>query len=421
MKGVQNSNLQRNLIIFGRLLRRLGIDVHTGRLLDVTEALQHIDLGSRDEVYHTCRALLVYRHEDLPIFDRAFEAFWLGRGVPVRSGLSDPLRHNELTNGEAEVDAGSKRQDPAYDSVDSNGGVESIDEVALPTWSDVAALANKDFAEFTPDEVATARTALEQLMWTPGERRTRRWVRGRGSRVDLRRALAKSLRTGGDVLTLPRRTRRMRPRSLVLLCDVSGSMERYSRMLLHFVHALSRKHRRVETFLFSTELTRITRELRTRWLDQAAVAVSRAVPDWSGGTRIGAAIGEFHRRWARRVLRGGPVVLLISDGWDRGDPIELRDQVAWLQRSSHRLIWLNPLIGTVGYAPLTRGLQAALPHVDDFLPVRTLSNLADLAVHLNALAAPGRLRAQRYGGPSRSWTSPAHTASTLRPNASGIS
>ena len=421
MRRVQNSNFQRNLLAFGRLLRRLGIDVHTGRLLDVTEALQHVDLGSRDEVYHTCRALLVYRHEDLPIFDRAFEAFWLGRSVRLQpdraSDEASPQAtgDNEPDRRDGDGDAGSKEQDPAYDSV------ESIDQVGQPTWSDTAALADKDFAEFTPDEVATARMALEQLVWTPGERRTRRWVRGHGSRVDLRRALAKSLRTGGDVLTLPRRTRRMRPRSLVLLCDVSGSMERYSRMLLHFVHALSRKHRRVETFLFSTGLTRITRELRTRWLDQAAAAVSRAVPDWSGGTRIGAAIGEFHRRWARRVLRGGPVVLLISDGWDRGDPIELRDQVARLRRSSHRLIWLNPLIGTVGYAPLTRGLQAALPHVDDFLPVRTLSNLADLAVHLNALTAPSRLRAQRDGGPSRSWTSPVPTASTLRPNASGIS
>jgi hypothetical protein len=238
-------------------------------------------------------------------------------------------------------------------------------------------------------------------------------VAGRGSRIDLRRAFAKSLRTGGDVVVLPRRQRRMRTRSLVLLCDVSGSMERYSRMLLHFAHALSRRHRRVEAFLFSTRLTRITLQLRGRWIDQAVTAVARAVPDWSGGTRIGDAIADFHRHWARRILRGGPVVLLISDGWDRGDPIELRDHVAWLQRSCHRLIWLNPLIGTVGYAPLTRGLQAALPFVDDFLAVRTLSNLADLALHLNTLAAPTRLR--------RTWTSPAPIPSTPRPSASGIS
>jgi uncharacterized protein with von Willebrand factor type A (vWA) domain len=229
----------------------------------------------------------------------------------------------------------------------------------------------------------------------------------------LRRAFAKSLRTGGDVVVLPRRRRRWRTRSLVLLCDVSGSMERYSRMLLYFVHAVSRRHRRVEVFLFSTRLTRITLQLRRRGLDQAITAVARAVPDWSGGTRIGSAIADFHRQWARRILRGGPVVQLISDGWDRGDPNELREQVAWLQRSCHRLIWLNPLIGTIGYAPLTRGLQAALPFVDDFLAVRTLSNLADLALHLNTLAAPSRLR--------RPWTSPARTPSPHLQNASGIS
>jgi len=188
------------------------------------------------------------------------------------------------------------------------------------------------------------------------------------------------------VIELPRRTRRIRPRPLVLLCDVSGSMERYSRMLLHFAHALTRRQRRVEAFLFSTELTRITMQLRARRISDAVSAVSRAVPDWSGGTRIGAAIRQFHQRWTRRALRGHPVVLLISDGWDRGDPEELRAQIARLQRSCHRLIWLNPLIGTVGYEPLTRGLQAALPHVDDFLPARTLTNLSDLALHLNTLS-----------------------------------
>jgi uncharacterized protein with von Willebrand factor type A (vWA) domain len=162
-------------------------------------------------------------------------------------------------------------------------------------------------------------------------------------------------------------------------------MERYSRMLLHFAHALTARHRRVEAFLFSTRLTRVSRELHIRRIDPAIAAVSRAVPDWSGGTRIGDAIKEFHQRWSRRVMHGQPVLLLVSDGCDRGDPIVLRDQIARLQRSSHRLIWLNPLIGTTNYAPLTRGLQAALPFVDDFLPARTLNNLADLAVHLNKI------------------------------------
>jgi uncharacterized protein with von Willebrand factor type A (vWA) domain len=255
----------------------------------------------------------------------------------------------------------------------------------LLTWSDARTLASKDFAEFTPEEIALARAALDRLEWTPGERRTRRWVKGRGPRVDLRRALAQSVRTGGDVIRLPTRRRRKRPRPIVILCDISGSMERYSRLLLHFVHSMGRRHRHVEAFVFSTQLTRVTKALRTRGLDEAVAAVSRSVPDWSGGTRIGEALRQFHQRWARRALNGGPVVLLISDGWDCGDPPVLREQIRRLQRGCHRLIWLNPLIGTEGYTPLTRGLQAALPFVDDFLPARTLTNLADLAIHLNTL------------------------------------
>jgi uncharacterized protein with von Willebrand factor type A (vWA) domain len=374
------SNLQRNLIVFGRLLRRAGIDVHVGRMIDVTEALQHVELESRDEVYHTCRALLVHRHDQLAVFDRAFELFWRTHRGQSTTSVQDATRPGDPNRGRGAGEWPSHGEiEPPDDSQSS--------PALLQTWSDAGMLAEKDFGDFTADEITRARIALDRLVWTPGERRTRRWIPGGGSRIDLRRALARSLRTGGDVIELPRRTRRVRPRPIVLLCDVSGSMERYSRMLLHFAHSLTRRQRRVEAFLFSTELTRITMQLRARRIGDAVSAVTRTVPDWSGGTRIGAAIRQFHQQWMRRALRGGPVVLLISDGWDRGDPEVLRAQVARLQRSCHRLIWLNPLIGTLGYEPLTRGLQAALPYVDDFLPARTLTNLADLALHLNALSS----------------------------------
>ena len=374
-----------NLLIFGRLLRGLGLEVHVGRLLDLTEALQYVDVSSRVDVYDTCRALLVHRHEDIEIFDAAFDAFWRDHGDDDSADLRRSVPH--------ETDSGSKPHETNSRSVlrgmDARVAIDSLDADASSgarrTWSNAEVMADKDFAEFTAEEMAQARAALERLVWSPGERRTRHWVAGRGSRIDLRRALARSVRTGGDVVALPRRRRRMRPRPIVLLCDVSGSMEHYSRMLLQFVHAMGRRHRRFEAFLFSTRLTRITRELREPHLDEAVAAVSRSVPDWSGGTRIGDALRLFHQRWARIVLHRGPVVLLISDGWDRGDPTVLRDQMARLQRSCHRLIWLNPLIGTTDYAPLTRGLVAALPFVDDFLPVRTLNNLADLAVQLNAI------------------------------------
>jgi uncharacterized protein with von Willebrand factor type A (vWA) domain len=377
------SRLLDNLLVFGRVLRRAGLDVHPGRLLDLVEALELVNLASRDEVYHACRTLLVHRQEEIPIFDRAFAAFWQAQtGAAAERRAQDDSRASaiEIEDLVAPDELAAVSPDDEPDDARAERTADS-----MKIWSDLAGFERKDFAALTPNEIAAARDALSRLEWTPGQRRTRRWIRGRGSRIDLRRAIGESLRTGGEVVKLPRRARRTRPRPLVLLCDVSGSMERYTRMLLHFAHALTSRHRRVEAFLFSTRLTRISRQLRLARADEAIAAVSRIVADWSGGTRIGGAVKEFHQRWGRRVLNGGPVVLLISDGWDRGDPLELAEQISRLQRSCHRLVWLNPLIGTRDYAPLTRGLQAALPYVDDFLPARTLTNLVDLSIHLNAL------------------------------------
>jgi uncharacterized protein with von Willebrand factor type A (vWA) domain len=378
-----------NLLLFGRLLRRAGIDVPVGTLLDLITALTHVDLSAREEVFHTCRALLVHRHEDLVTFERVFDAFWRDHGNPFAPEAASVQRDGATAPAPITAALGTVQ-------ASDESGEDPDDPLAglVQTWSDLGGLADKDFAEFTAGEVARARAVLDGLPWIPGERRTRRWVKGRGPRLDLRGALARSLRTAGEVVSLPTRRRRVRPRPLVLLCDVSGSMDRYSRMLLHFAHRVGRRHGRLEVFLFSTELTRVTREIGRRRVADAVAAVSHAVPDWSGGTRIGPALQQFHRRWSRRVLHQGPVVLLISDGWDRGDPVLLRGQIARLQRSCHRLIWLNPLIGTTDYAPLTRGLQAALPYVDDFLPARTLLDLQDLAVHLTSLTG-GSARRRR--------------------------
>jgi uncharacterized protein with von Willebrand factor type A (vWA) domain len=356
-----------NVIAFGRALRRAGLPAGTDRLILLTEALPLIDLESKEDVRAAFKAILLQRHEDIHAFDHAFDAF--GTGAITTSESDEP--------GEA-----------------------TVESIALRTWSDVDRIANKDFAELTADERAMVRAALERLTWDIDEHRTRRWRSGRGRRIDLRRALAKSLRTGGEITTLPRQARRTRPRPIVLLCDVSGSMELYTRTLLLFAHALSRGpsttlragRRDVEAFLFATRLTRITNELRAARPDAAMNAVSRAVQDWSGGTRIGEALRLFHQRWRRRTLHSSSIVILVSDGWDRGDPQLLRDEIARLRRSCHRLIWLNPLIGTVDYAPLTQGLQAALPFVDDFLPVRTLRDVRDLAVHLGAVKKHGHQR-----------------------------
>ena len=383
-----------NLLSFGRLLRAAGFDVPVGSMLDLLEALTHVNPGSRDEVFHASRALLVRRHEQLALFEAVFDAFWRDHW--------NPFAGRETVNSRDERGPQARVTSNVVIAGDAGGAdVDDEEPPSLPairTWSEAGGLAHKDFAEFSAEELARARVALDRLSWAPGARRTRRWIRGRGPRIDLRRALGLSLRTGGDLLTLPTRTRRVVPRRLVLLCDVSGSMERYSRLLVHFAHGIGQQHRKLEVFFFSTLLTRVTRQLRARRVGTAAAAVSGAVPDWSGGTRIGPALEQFHKRWSRRVLHGEPVVLLISDGWDRGDPDLLREQVARLQRSCHRLIWLNPLIGTEGYEPLTRGLQAALPFVDDFLPARTLTDLGELARHLDSLEAGAGLRRMRRHG-----------------------
>jgi hypothetical protein len=367
-----------NLLEFGRVLRAAGIDVHLGRLIDLVEALGHVNLASREEVYYTCRALLVHGPEQILAFDRAFDAFWRERAGPT--GV-----RNRRDRVESHVAA---TESLVADSLqaDSTGADTTPAVMAMKTWSERGGVADRDFAACTRDEQSRIAAALAALRWTPGERRTRRWIPGRGPRIDLRRAVATSRRTGGDVAVLPRRRRRTRPRPLVVLCDVSGSMEHYSRMLLLFAHAVMKRRPRVEAFVFSTELTRVTRQMRRSRPDAALAAMSRAVHDWCGGTRIGFALRSFNQRWARQVLNGGSVVLLISDGWDRGEPAQLAREIARLQRSCHRLVWLNPLLGTENYAPLTRGLQAALPFVDDFLPARTLTNFEELASHLNTLA-----------------------------------
>ncbi len=234
---------------------------------------------------------------------------------------------------------------------------------------------------------------IAELTWRLGDRITRRERQGGKDRLDLRRTLRTSFRHGGEILSWEGREKRRKPRPLVVIADISGSMERYTRILLHFVYGLTQGlGQRVEVFAFGTRLTRLSRHLRDRDIERALSGVSRAVSDWSGGTRIGDSLRSFNYDWGRRVLGGGAVVLLISDGWDRGEPEILDAEMARLRRTSHRLIWLNPLLGSPEYEPLTRGMQTALPHVDDFLPVHNLASLESLARHLEKLAGRGAPR-----------------------------
>lgn len=378
-----------NLLMFGEVLRRLGMDVGSGNMLDLVRATEFVPIGgNRNDFRLAARALLVHRRSDLELFDEAFQVFWRrpahGRSMRDLRSMGEERRYRTprvMPHREDTSDGPPQDNDP-----EDAGNRQPVVDLQR-SFSAREVLRQRDFADYTPAEVAAARSLMADLAWDLGRRRTRRLTWGDGHQVDLRRSLRRSLSYGGEMVDIAHRRRKTKPRPLVLICDVSGSMERYTRMLLHFVHTVAVSGQQLEAFLFATRLTRITRHLEHRGVDRAVAEVARAVPDWAGGTRIGEAIKGFNYRWARRVLRGGAIVLIISDGWDRGDPELLSREMARLQRSCHRLIWLNPLLGSPNYQPLTRGMQAALPYIDDFLPAHNLHSLQELARHLNRLTA----------------------------------
>ena len=393
-----DGHILHNLMLFGETLRRLGLDFGSGNMLDLVRATETIPIGRRQDFRAAARCLLVHRKQDFPLFDDAFQIFWRrpAHGISTRDlrSMGEERRYRNPQVGPP-VSGDETSGDLLGDAPEGMPGIDMSQ-----TYSAREVLRQKDFADYTPGEIAQARSMMAELSWDLGSRRTRRTQTGDGKALDWRSTFRDNLKYGGELLELSHRQPREKTRPLVLICDVSGSMERYTRLLLHFIHTIAGDLGRVEAFLFATRLTRITRYLNYRSIDQTVNEVARAVPDWAGGTRIGEAIKAFNYNWARRTLGSGPVVLVISDGWDRGEPELLSREMSRLQRSCHRLIWLNPLLGSPNYQPLTQGIQAALPYVDDFLPVHNLNSLEALAHHLNSLpprkqpaAAYRRLRA----------------------------
>lgn len=406
----------RNLMTFGRRLRKAGLKVGTGKIIELFDAMQAIGMARKDDVQAAARAVLVNRPDQMTAFDVEFERFWrdlVSQAAPLfdqrteeevggrppeeqREESADESRKPNEETGEGEEKfslsvQGSEDLDDASDMDDFEAPPEDV-----LVFSASEALRKKDFSQFTPEEIARARRLMERMHWKLGTRKTRRRERAkRGEFIDQRTMLRASMRHGGVPLQLKYRRRREKMRPLVLICDISGSMDRYSRILLQFVHTLETGLDNVEVFVFGTRLTRITRELRKRNVDQAIEDVVNAVDDWSGGTRIGEAIREFNYRWSRRVLRSNATVVMISDGWDRGDPFLLGEEMARLQRSCRRLVWLNPLLGAPGYQPLTQGIRAALPYVDYFMPIHNLQSLEALADLLGSVDDAPPLRRQQ--------------------------
>jgi len=414
---------------FGRILWEVGIDVGPRKMLDLAETLKYVDITNKEDFYNTLKCSLLAKHEQEALFNQMFLYYWYMRDRQNNKGenprgaakrderqmrlppserkrLAEHLNANEQQRKDLRSEMRqSERPRRAHERIDD----DEDDDKAQPqgtAYSAIEMLRKKDFESFTWEEVQEAKKLMAEMRWHLGQRPTHRKAPSRkGSYPDMCRIVRRNLKYGAEILELTWRETKQKPRPLVIICDISGSMSLYSRLLLHFIHTISNGLMNVEAFVFGTRLTRITRQLKQRDVDDAVRDVSRSVQDWSGGTRIGDALHYFNHYWARRVLGRGAVVLVISDGWDRGEAGVLEVEMDRLQHSCHRLIWLNPLLGSPDYRPLTIGMRTALPYIDNFLPAHNLDSLINLG---NLLATIDDSRPERSAAKRRkavaAWT-----------------
>ena len=353
----------RHIVTFGRVLREAGLEVGPGRVADALKGLDAVGLPRQEDVYWTLRQTLVSRSEDIDAFDRAFHSWFLGAAVQPPVEAKPPPAQGERRQGA-----------PPGPGPELDGG-----ETSLGAWSEDELLRTKDFASMTPEEFATARKLIQAIAVARPQRRTRRLrPDSRGHALDVRRLVRASLATGGDPVERAFRSRAAVHRKLVLILDVSGSMEAYARALLLYLHAARGSGRGVETFAFGTRLTRLTPELGARSPEAAFEAAAARVHDWSGGTRIGASLKAYNDEWGRRALTRGAVVVVLSDGCERGDARLVGTEMARLARQAFAVVWVNPLKGHAAYEPLAAGMRAALPHVDRFLAGHDVASLEGL-------------------------------------------
>ena len=377
---VPHTPAERMAVTFARVLRGAGLRVPMGSVLTFVDALGQVGVDNRESVYWAGRATLVRRPEDIDLFDRSFAIFWMA----AAAGLVEEAAREEIHITLA-IDDDSDEGD------DDQGTSEPDDDPTIVLrFSAMEVLRNKDFAAYSSEELRLAQELMTQLRFIGPPRHSFRYSRSRhGRRPDLPATVRASLRAGGEPIRRHWREPGERLRRLVVLLDISGSMEPYARAMLRFVHAAVSGRQRVEAFAIGTRLTRMTKELHSRDPDTALAAASTRVHDWSGGTRLGDCLRTFNDQWGVRGMARGAIVVILSDGWDRGDPQVLADQMQRLQRITYQTVWVNPLKVTPGYAPLARGMAAALPFVDDFVEGHSLAAMQELA-RVIANAAPRR-------------------------------
>src|ERR1700758_133762 len=374
--------LAENIVYFARALRAAGIPVGPGAVLDALEALKVAGVGTRDDFYWTLHAVFVKRHEHSILFDQAFRIFFRRRGY-IDQLMAMMLPPAPGTPRAPEAGA-TRVQEALFSNIEDKLKQErEIELDTRMTVSDREVLQRKDFAQMTAAEIAAAKEAMKKLVLPLAEVRTRRLaLHPHGRVLDMRRTLRASLKGGGGFIDLRFIGPKTKPPPIVALLDISGSMSQYSRVFLHFLHALTDARKRVNTFLFGTRLSNVTRALRERDPDDALAACSASVPDWSGGTRIASSLHAFNKLWARRVLTQGAIVLFITDGLERDADDTLGFEIDRLHRSCRRLIWLNPLLRFDGFEARARGIKTMLPHVDEFRPIHNVESMAGLVAAL---------------------------------------
>jgi uncharacterized protein with von Willebrand factor type A (vWA) domain len=383
-----DGRMAENILYFARLLRSAGMTVGSGRVLDAISAVKTLGIGQREDFYWCMFALFVNREEQRELFDQAFHIFW--RNPRIMDRMMGAMLPTVKVERDEELEEMSRRLSEALGMDNQSGDEPAADKVEFDasfTFSNKEVLQEMDFETMSADEVEQAKEAIAKLRLPIMNVPTRRFRQdARGSRIDMRSTLRASLRSGGGI-PIKFKKPQLRHPPLVILCDISGSMSQYSRMFLHFLHAITNDRDRIHAFVFGTRLSNITRHLSHRDVDVALDKVSVSVNDWSGGTRIGGCLKDFNNFWSRRVLGQGSITLIISDGLDRYDAEGLAWEMERLSKSTRRLIWLNPLLRYDGFEPKAKGIRAMLPYVDDFKSSHNLNSLMDLSNVLSRIAA----------------------------------
>lgn len=393
------SRLHDAITVFGRFLRQAGCQIGTGEIMSAIEASSKINLSNREDFRHALKTCFITNHKMIPLFDQLFNLYW--RNPDKIERVSDILRKlNESRLSKAELSSMKDQVKELYnkqletfnEKEENEDGEEKQFDVFI--YSPQEILREKRFDAYTNEEYDEAKEFISRWMWKFGERKLRRLQKGRKPyRLDIHNTIRNNIFPAQDFIALDWKNRKTKQRPLVVLTDISGSMDHYTRILLHFIFTVHSINKYLEAFTFGTRLTRITHYLRKKDANDALEFVNESVQDWSGGTKIGETLETFNRIWARRVLNGGAVVLIISDGWDTGNIDLLSKEADRLHRSCHRLIWLNPNLGYEDFQPLSQGLLAIQPHVDEFLPIHNLNSLTDLLNHLSNLGKRNAFKA----------------------------